>query len=275
MVLERGRRSVDGHVVTTRAVHRPHSPRSRRAKAPGNGDCAPRFASRRTEREDRMFTCGPSVTPNDEAETRASAFAAVLFLDFGRVCPVNSVLDEHGVMPSERRAYPCPKRWAKPRDTRKRCSSGAAGIGQVATQWSDDPMPSVNGTTCPNPASTPGVALEFSNAMHRPPVPSCPCSFVPDDEPVAASIVEVMFSPAARHLRVPPQLDAASLRQLLLVLQEGCSMLNFPPAVRIWLGNQSVDMRRGFERPGRTGSPAPAEADPLSGHVFVFSQQTR
>ncbi len=56
LVLERGRRSVDGHVVTTRAVHRPHSPRSRRAKAPGNGDCAPRFASRRTEREDRMFT---------------------------------------------------------------------------------------------------------------------------------------------------------------------------------------------------------------------------
>ncbi len=40
------------------------------------------------------------------------------------VCPVNSVLDEHGVMPSERRAYPCPK---VNRAIRAKSSSGAAG----------------------------------------------------------------------------------------------------------------------------------------------------
>ena len=46
-------------------------------------------------------------------------------------------------------------------------------------------------------------------------------------------------------------------------------MLNFPPAVRIWLGTQAVDLRRSFD--------ALAEqvrqhllADPLSGHIFVF-----
>src|SRR5712671_617132 len=33
-------------------------------------------------------------------------------------------------------------------------------------------------------------------------------------------------------------------------------MLNFPPAVRIWLGTAPVDLRRSF--------------DGLSGHVFVF-----
>ncbi len=43
---------------------------------------------------------------------------------FGCVCPVNSVLDEHGVMPSERRAYPCPK---VNRAIRAKSSSGAAG----------------------------------------------------------------------------------------------------------------------------------------------------
>ena len=46
-------------------------------------------------------------------------------------------------------------------------------------------------------------------------------------------------------------------------------MLNFPPAVRIWLGNQTVDMHRGFY-----GLAEPVrqhlQADPLSGHVFVF-----
>jgi transposase len=46
-------------------------------------------------------------------------------------------------------------------------------------------------------------------------------------------------------------------------------VLNFPPAVRIWLGTQPVDLRRSFD--------ALAEqvrqhllADPLSGHLFVF-----
>ena len=49
-----------------------------------------------------------------------------------------------------------------------------------------------------------------------------PVQFVPDDEPVAAGIVEVVL-PGGPTLRVPPRFDAASLRQLLLVLQEGRS----------------------------------------------------
>ncbi len=78
----------------------------------------------------------------------------------------------------------------------------------------------MNGTTCPNPASTPGVAA----IQQRDAVTSTLVSvqLVPDDEPVAASIVEVVL-PGGPTLRVPPRFDAASLRQLLLVLQEGCS----------------------------------------------------
>jgi hypothetical protein len=49
-----------------------------------------------------------------------------------------------------------------------------------------------------------------------------PVQFVPDDEPVAAGIVEVVL-PGGPTLRVPPRFDAASLRQLLLVLREGRS----------------------------------------------------
>ena len=46
-------------------------------------------------------------------------------------------------------------------------------------------------------------------------------------------------------------------------------MLNFPPAVRIWLATAPVDLRRSFDR-------LAAEVreqlllDPLSGHIFVF-----
>ncbi len=47
-------------------------------------------------------------------------------------------------------------------------------------------------------------------------------------------------------------------------------MLNFPPAVRIWLGNQSVDMRRGFDGLAEQVRQHPLQAVPLSGHVFVF-----
>ena len=46
-------------------------------------------------------------------------------------------------------------------------------------------------------------------------------------------------------------------------------MLNFPPAVRIWLGNQPVDMRRGFDGLAEQVRQH-LQADPLSGHVFVF-----
>jgi transposase len=46
-------------------------------------------------------------------------------------------------------------------------------------------------------------------------------------------------------------------------------MLNFPPAVRIWLGNQPVDLRRGFDGLAEAVRQH-LQADPLSGHVFVF-----
>jgi transposase len=46
-------------------------------------------------------------------------------------------------------------------------------------------------------------------------------------------------------------------------------MLNFPPAVRIWLAAAPVDLRKSFDGlaeqvRGRLGN------DPLSGHLFVF-----
>jgi transposase len=46
-------------------------------------------------------------------------------------------------------------------------------------------------------------------------------------------------------------------------------VLNFPPAVRIWLGNQTVDMHRGFDGLAEQVRQH-LQADPLSGHVFVF-----
>ena len=46
-------------------------------------------------------------------------------------------------------------------------------------------------------------------------------------------------------------------------------MLNFPPAVRIWLAAAPVDLRRSFD-----GLAAEVREhlhnDPLSGHIFVF-----
>jgi hypothetical protein len=46
-----------------------------------------------------------------------------------------------------------------------------------------------------------------------------PVQFVPDDEPVSSSIFEVVL-PGGPTLRVPPRFDAATLRQLLAVLEE-------------------------------------------------------
>jgi len=46
-----------------------------------------------------------------------------------------------------------------------------------------------------------------------------PVQFVPGDEPVSASIFEVVL-PGGPTLRVPPGFDAAALRQLLAVLEE-------------------------------------------------------
>ncbi|MBV8399914.1 MAG: IS66 family insertion sequence element accessory protein TnpB [Acetobacteraceae bacterium] len=49
-------------------------------------------------------------------------------------------------------------------------------------------------------------------------------------------------------------------------------MLNFPPAVRIWLGSQPVDLRRSFDGLAELVRQH-LQADPLSGHVFVFRNQ--
>ena len=46
-------------------------------------------------------------------------------------------------------------------------------------------------------------------------------------------------------------------------------MLNFPPAVRIWLATAPVDLRRSFDGLAEQVRQCLA-ADPLSGHVFVF-----
>ncbi len=46
-------------------------------------------------------------------------------------------------------------------------------------------------------------------------------------------------------------------------------MLSFPPAVRIWLGSRPVDLRRSFDGLAEQVRQH-LQADPLSGHVFVF-----
>src|SRR5260370_12874237 len=46
-------------------------------------------------------------------------------------------------------------------------------------------------------------------------------------------------------------------------------MLSFPPAVRIWLGSQPVDLRRSFDGLAEQVRQHLRD-DPLSGHVFVF-----
>ncbi len=49
----------------------------------------------------------------------------------------------------------------------------------------------------------------------------------------------------------------------------GLLVLNFPPAVRIWLGSQPVDLRRSFDGLAEQVRQH-LRADPLSGHIFVF-----
>lgn len=46
-------------------------------------------------------------------------------------------------------------------------------------------------------------------------------------------------------------------------------MLNFPAAIRIWLGCQPIDLRCGFDRLAEAVRQL-LQGDPLSGHVFVF-----
>ncbi|MBV8398629.1 MAG: IS66 family insertion sequence element accessory protein TnpB [Acetobacteraceae bacterium] len=46
-------------------------------------------------------------------------------------------------------------------------------------------------------------------------------------------------------------------------------MLSFPPAVRIWLASEAVDLRRSFDGLAEQVRQH-LQTDPLSGHVFVF-----
>ena len=46
-------------------------------------------------------------------------------------------------------------------------------------------------------------------------------------------------------------------------------MLNFPPAVRIWLGAAPVDLRKSFDTLAELVRQH-LQHDPLSGHIFVF-----
>src|SRR3982750_3558851 len=46
-------------------------------------------------------------------------------------------------------------------------------------------------------------------------------------------------------------------------------MLSIPPAVRIWLARQPVDLRRGCDALAEQVRQQ-IKADPLSGHLFVF-----
>jgi transposase len=46
-------------------------------------------------------------------------------------------------------------------------------------------------------------------------------------------------------------------------------MLSFPPVVRIWLCSQAVDLRRSFDTLAEQVRQQ-LQANPLSGHVFVF-----
>ncbi len=106
--------------------------------------------------------------------------------------------------------------------------------------------------------------------MPSPVPPSCHVQLVPDDEPVATC--------KHRRGRSPRRPDtaraaAASMRQVYAATAArapgGLLVLNFPPAVRIWLGNQSVDLRRSFDGLAELVRQH-LQADPLSGHVFVF-----
>ncbi len=49
-------------------------------------------------------------------------------------------------------------------------------------------------------------------------------------------------------------------------------MLSFPPAVHIWLGAQPADLRRSFDGLAEQVRQH-LQADPLSGHVFVFGNK--
>lgn len=51
-------------------------------------------------------------------------------------------------------------------------------------------------------------------------------------------------------------------------------MLSFPPAVRIWLAWTLADLRKGFDALAELVRQHLRD-DPLSGHVFFFSQSTQ
>ena len=51
-------------------------------------------------------------------------------------------------------------------------------------------------------------------------------------------------------------------------------MLNFPPALRIWLGTTPVDLRKSFDGLAEQVRQH-LHNDPLSGHLFVFRNRRR
>jgi transposase len=51
-------------------------------------------------------------------------------------------------------------------------------------------------------------------------------------------------------------------------------LLNFPPAVRIWLATARVDFCRSFDRLAAEVKEQ-LHSDPLPGHVFVFRERVR
>ena len=79
--------------------------------------------------------------------------------------------------------------------------------------------------------------------------------------------IEVVLNDG-RIVRVPASFDAATLRQLLAVLQEE-PMLNLPLPVRVYLCLEPTDMRKSFDGLCRMVRDF-VGADPLSGDLFVF-----
>jgi transposase len=49
-------------------------------------------------------------------------------------------------------------------------------------------------------------------------------------------------------------------------------MLNLPPSVRIWLATRATDLRKSFDTLAELVRQQ-LQADPLSGHLFVFRNQ--
>ncbi len=165
-------------------------------------------------------------------------------------------------MPSERRAYPCPK---VNRAIRAK-SSSARWIGQ----WQHSGL-TIRAFCERHHLSQPSFYAWRRAIQQRDAVTSTLVSvqLVPDDEPVAASIVEVVLPGGPTLARAA----AASMRQVCgnccSCSRKGLLVLNFPPAVPSGSAiKASICVAASTAWPNRFASTC--KADPLSGHVFVF-----